>query len=181
MDIKRVVPVAIRAASCWIFSNSSFSYWAQLSQTTSPYSIIGRIKAVYIISSDLRSNLNLSFRIVLILVHALSFMYWIWWCHVPSLEKYSPRCLCESTSLICWFCMKSGGCAGLFTLREITREFVFGGWKVTSHFSAQSSIFTRSEVRSSADVSGSVTTIYRLVSSAKRRILEPMSLTMSLM
>ena len=46
MDIKRVVPVAIRAASCCIFSNSSFSYWAKLSQTTSSYSRICLIIAV---------------------------------------------------------------------------------------------------------------------------------------
>ena len=87
-DTRRVVSVAILAASCCIFSNSSFSYWAQLSQTTFPYSRIGLTNAVYIISSDLRSSL--SFLIVLIRVQALSLMYWIWWCQNPSLEKYKP-------------------------------------------------------------------------------------------
>ena len=48
--------------------------------------------------------------------------------------------------------MKRGGCAGLLTLYDITRESVFGGWKITSQFSAQSSIFIRSEVMSSAGV-----------------------------
>ena len=55
-----------------------------------------------------------------------------------------------------------------------------GQWKITSHFAAQSSIFIRSEESSSAEVSGSVTIIKRLVSSAKSSILEPMSLTVSL-
>ena len=38
--------LAILAASSCIFSISFFSYWAQLSQMTSPYSKIGRIDAV---------------------------------------------------------------------------------------------------------------------------------------
>ena len=77
--------------------------------------------------------------------------------------------------------MKSGGCAGLLIFRDMTRESVLGGWKITSHLSAQSQIFNRSEESKSADVSESVSIIYRPVSSAKRRILEPMSVTMSLM
>ena len=51
------MPVAILEASCCIFSSSSFSNLAQLSQTTFPYSRIGLSNAVYIISSDLRSSL----------------------------------------------------------------------------------------------------------------------------
>ena len=89
-DTRRVVPGAILAASCCIFSNSSFSYWAQLSQTTFPYSRISLTNVVYTISSYLRSSSYLSFLIVLILVQTLSLMFWIWWCQDPSLDKYKP-------------------------------------------------------------------------------------------
>ena len=41
-----VVPVAILAASVWIFSSSCFSYWVPLSQVTLPYSNKGLINAV---------------------------------------------------------------------------------------------------------------------------------------
>ena len=62
--------MAIRAASIWIFSISCFSNCVQLSHTISPYSSKGLIKVVNIISRELLSNLNLSFRIKLILFHA---------------------------------------------------------------------------------------------------------------
>ena len=55
--------------------------------------------------------------------------------------------------------MKSGGCTGLLIFRDIPRESVLGGWNVTSHLSAKSPIFVRSEESSSAEVSGSVTII----------------------
>ena len=45
-DISFVVPVAILAASVWIFSRSSFSYCVQLSQISLPYSKIGLMKEV---------------------------------------------------------------------------------------------------------------------------------------
>ena len=45
-DISLVVPVAIHAASVWIFSRSSFSYCVQLSQISLPYSKIGLMKVV---------------------------------------------------------------------------------------------------------------------------------------
>ena len=49
-DISFAVPVAILAASVWIFSRSSFSYCVQLSQISLPYSKIGLMKEVWIIS-----------------------------------------------------------------------------------------------------------------------------------
>ena len=153
------MPVAIRAASFWIFSNSSFSYWTQLSQTTSPYSRIGLMNEVYIVSRDLRSSLNLSFLITWTRAQALSLIYFICWCQDPSWEKCNPRCLCELTSLISWFCIKSGGWVGLSVFRVMIREFVLGDWNVTSHWSAQLSIFMRSDDSISADASGSVTAI----------------------
>ena len=45
-DTNFVVPVAIRAASVWIFSRLSFSYCVQLSQISFPYSKIGLINEV---------------------------------------------------------------------------------------------------------------------------------------
>ena len=51
------------------------------------------MKVVYIISRDLLSGLNLSLRIILILPHALSVMYFMCLCHVQSTDKITPRCL----------------------------------------------------------------------------------------
>ena len=65
-----------------------------------------------------------------------------------------PSWFCESASSICCVCLKRGGCAGLLILQDITRQSVFGGWKVTSHFSAKSLIIISSEERSSAVVLG---------------------------
>ena len=67
----------------------------------------------------------------------------------------------------------------MFVFREIKRDSVFKGLNFTSHFSAHSAIFSRSALRSSAATIGSSTMIYRLVSSAKRRIDDPMSCTIS--
>ena len=67
----------------------------------------------------------------------------------------------------------------MLVFREIKRDSVFKGLNFTSHFSAHSAIFSRSALRSSAATLGSSTMIYRLVSSAKRRIDDPMSLTIS--
>ena len=55
------VPVAIRAASNWIFSISCFSNCVQLSHIISLYSSKDLIKVVNIISREFLSNLNLSF------------------------------------------------------------------------------------------------------------------------
>ena len=56
----------------------------------------------------------------------------------------------------------------------------FVGLKVTSQRLAHSIIFSRSMFKSSAAISGFSTIINKLVSSAKSRIFEPMSVTISL-
>ena len=48
-----MAPVTMRAASFWIFSNSSDSYWVQLSQTTFAYSRRGLMNEIYIESNYL--------------------------------------------------------------------------------------------------------------------------------
>ena len=63
----------------------------------------------------------------------------------------------------------------MLVFREIKRYSVFKGLNFTSHFSAHSAIFSRSALATI----GSSTMIYRLVSSAKRRIDDPMSCTIS--
>ena len=55
-DTSFVVPVAVQAASIWIFSRSSFSYCGQLSQISLPYSKMGLIREMYIVLMDLRSR-----------------------------------------------------------------------------------------------------------------------------
>ena len=91
-----------------------------------------------------------------------------------------PGCLCESTSSICVPSIKRGGWIGFRTLRDARKASVLTGLKRTSHLLAHAIILSRSRLRSSAAVSGFSTTRNKLVSSAKRRILQPMSLTISL-
>ena len=55
------------------------------------------------------------------------------------------------------------------------------GLNFTNHFPAQTEILFMSSLISRAAVSGFSTITKRLVSSAKRRIFEPISLTISLM
>ena len=76
--------------------------------------------------------------------------------------------------------MYSGGWSGLISLREISKDSVLAGLKVTSQVSAQSEFFSRSALRSSADLKGLSTIMLRIVSSANKRMLEPISLTISL-
>ena len=58
--------------------------------------------------------------------------------------------------------------------------FLFcSGLKVTSHCAAHLVIFSKSAFKHTAAFTGSSTIIQRRVSSAKRRIFEPMSVTMS--
>ena len=63
----------------------------------------------------------------------------------------------------------------MLVFREIKRDSVFKGLNFMSHFSAHSAIFSRSALKSFAATLGPFTMIYRLVSSAKRRIDDPMS------
>ena len=56
---------------------------------------------------------------------------------------------------------------------------VLSGLKVTSHCAAHLVIFPKFNFRHAAAFTGSSTIIKRLVSSAKRRIFDPMSVTMS--
>ena len=76
--------------------------------------------------------------------------------------------------------MYKGGWIGRLSLRDTRKASLLVGLKVTSHVIAQREIFSRSVLRQAAEVAGSSTIIKRLVSSANRRICEPISSTMSL-
>ena len=65
-------------------------------------------------------------------------------------------------------------------LRDAKKDSVLTGLNKTSHFLAHLRILSRSIFKSSAAVSGFSTVINKLVSSAKRRILQPISATISL-
>ena len=69
----------------------------------------------------------------------------------------------------------------LFCLREKRRPSVLLGLNVTNQVAAHCDILSRSVFRFSAAVIGLSTMIKRLVSSAYRRMFEPISTTMSLM
>ena len=58
-------------------------------------------------------------------------------------------------------------------------DSVLLGLNVTNHVSAHCNILTRSALSRSAEATGSSTMIKRLVSSANKRIQEPISLTIS--
>ena len=63
------------------------SYCLQLSKIRHAYSRIGQINVKYMISRTRVSSLNLSLRIILILVQALEVMLVICSCQIPSFEK----------------------------------------------------------------------------------------------
>ena len=75
--------------------------------------------------------------------------------------------------------MIRGGWTGLLTLRDKSIDSVFLGLNDTSHMSAHEDIFARFLLRVFDALSWESTIIYRLVSSAKRRIVDWVSLTMS--
>ena len=69
---------------------------------------------------------------------------------------------------------------GRFNLRETSKVSVLVGLKVTSQVEAQAEILPRSALMQPAAVTGSSTIIKRLVSSANKRIFDPISFTISL-
>ena len=71
-----------------------------------------------------------------------------------------------------WLFIIIGGLNGLLIFRENSRDSDFAGLKRTSHFLAHWLIFSMSELSNCAASVGSSTIIKRLVSSAKRRILQ---------
>ena len=96
---------------------------------------------------------------------------WTWKCEAKCLWV----CATEVTVLF----IVNGGCTGGSAFLDIIIETVLPAWKLTSHASAQLPMVLKSALRMAADVSGESTTIYKLLSSANRRILAPMFLTMS--
>ena len=97
------------------------------------------------------------------------------------LIKKMPRYLWVSTSLIICPDITIEGWYGLLVFRDIKMDSVLKGLKNISYYLAHRAIISMSLLRSSAASVGSSTTIYRLVSSGKRRIFEPISFTMSFM
>ena len=73
--------------------------------------------------------------------------------------------------------MKSGGWMGLLTFLDTTLDKVFAALKWTSQNFAQFLIVDISPLRIVAADCSDLTTMYKLVSSAKRRIDAPISLT----
>ena len=68
--LRQVDPIAILAASVWLFSSSCFSCCEQLSQITSAYSRIGWMKDMYMVSRDFRWRSKFNLRIIFRLAHA---------------------------------------------------------------------------------------------------------------
>ena len=70
-------------------------------------------------------------------------------------------------------CIYKGGLIGLFILQGIKRDSFLEGLKVTSHIAAYRQSFSRSELRQRAAVVGLSTMVERQVSSANKRVLDP--------
>ena len=68
---------------------------------------------------------------------------------------------------------------GLINLRVIRNVSLFAGLKVTNQVVYQREIFSKSVFREAAAVIGLSTMIKMLVSSANKRIFDPMSVTIS--
>ena len=69
----------------------------------------------------------------------------------------------------------------MFNFLESSSASVLDGLKVTSHMAAHRVILSKSEFKQAAASGALSTMMNRLVSSANKRMLEPMSLTMSFM
>ena len=113
---------------------------------------------------------------MIIRLHAFAFTY-----SNCSLENTKHKCLCEVTSVTCFWFSTTGGGYVLFCLLEKITDSDFAGLNLTSHFVIHRWIFDRSEFNWLAASTGLSTMIYRLVSFAKSLIDELMSSTISLM
>ena len=154
-------------------SNFFFISLDELSQTESQYSNNGRIKETYIRSKEFLLTLNLRAGIKLSLINAFSQMVLIWSGQRQELEKVILRCLWVWVSLICVLFINSGGWIGLLTFLDMTIDKGFAALKFTSQKSAQSLMLCKALLSIVATVLGVSTTMYKLVSSAKRRIDAP--------
>ena len=94
-------------------------------------------------------------------------------------ESVNPRCLCVSVSVSTILFMSNGGCCGGFAFRENIIDNVLPALKATNHASAQVLIVFRSMFSECAAPLEDSTTMYKLVSSANKRIGQPRFLTMS--
>ena len=94
-------------------------------------------------------------------------------------ESVKPRCLCVSVSVSMILFMCNGGCCGGFAFCENIIDNVLPALKATNHASAQVLIVFRSMFNECAAPLGDSTTMYKLVSSANKRIEQPRFLTMS--
>ena len=95
------------------------------------------------------------------------------------LEKLRPKCLCFEVSVSTISFILSGGCVTGLSFLDIRRDVVFVGLKSTNHEVAHLFIVSKSILRLRAADCGFSTIMYRLVSSAKRRIGEFILRTMS--
>ena len=127
-------------------------------------------------SRDFLSSSYFNLRIILILVQDFSLRCL---CQEPSLEKYIPKCLWNSISLICCPNTVEEGYTGVLVFQDIRSVSVFNGLNFTHQASAHLAIFSRSALRISAATSEISTVMKILVSSAQRRMLDPISIIIS--
>ena len=151
----------------------------QLSHTTSPYSKRGLMKLRYIFLRLQRETI-LRERSIPNRCHGLSSMEEMWSFHLASSVKVRPICLWEwAYSIGTLFISKGGWIISLSRFLENIIDSVFNGLNVKSQEEDHVAILWRSEFITAADASRVSITMYRLVSSANRRMMASIYVTMS--
>ena len=135
---------------------------------------------MYIFSSDFLLTLNLRTLKILSLVQTLFDMLLACSVHVHVLEKVRLRCLwLVVSSMIVTFIKREGFWTG-FNLRDNSIDKVLLRLNVTSQELAYLEIVCKSALRTLVACSGMPSIMYKLVSSANKRIEPSIRLTMSL-
>ena len=140
----------------------------------SPYSITGRINALYIISNVFLSKRYLRNASISTRFPALIIISSMWFPQERLCVKTTPKCLWDFTSVTAQFPKIIGGGGLILFFNETSIASVLEGQNDTSHLSAHLVILFRSVLILSAASLSLEKSTNRVVSAAKRRMLVPM-------
>ena len=142
---------------------------------------MGRIKVLLFISRVVRSNRYIRNTRISTLFSAFVTISWTWSRHDRFLLSVIPKCLWLSTSWIVESPKYMGSGVSLLFFSVTSIYSVFWGQKDSNHLSAQRFMASRSLLIIFVPVASSRKSITKsVVSSANKRILQPMFSTMSL-
>ena len=175
-----IAPLIILPALIWTCSIRADCSSVMLLIRMSPYSKTGRMKDLFIISKVLQSRCYIKRVSISTCQPARFIQSSMWLPHERLLEKITPRCLCAATSFITEAPNVIGSGGSCLFFNETSRDSVLDGQNETSHCSAHSFMVARSLFMLLVASTSSLKSINRVVSSANRCILVPMSLGISL-